>query len=190
MLTDQPGTTLRVQLPAAGGTASFANLVGPGANLVLGLGSGTATGAMQVGGLLVLGSGGSATLTGSVAGVTTAAAAALGQITPAVNAAYTFNGCEIALAACAPIPVIPPPVVTVIPPVVIPPTVIPPVVGFNNEPDTSVLGGLSLILPSQALPPLQPLPPLGLIVLPTPPLLAGQIAPQDVVPPNISFEDY
>jgi filamentous hemagglutinin family protein len=191
MLTDAPGTTLRIQLPAAGGTATFANLVGPGANLVLGLGSGTATGAMQIGGLLVLGSGGSATLTGSVAGVTTAAAAALGQITPAVNPAYTFNGCEIGSAACAPTVVIPPPVITTIPPVVIPPPVTQPVVSFNDELGiTSVLGGLSLILPSQALPPLLPLPPLGLIVLPTPPLLAGQLAPQDVVPPNISFEDY
>jgi hypothetical protein len=120
--------------------------------------------------------------------VTTAAAAALGQITPAVNAAYTFNGCEIALAACAPIPVIPPPVT---PTPVIPPTATPPVVSSNNPPDTqSVLGGLSLFLASQALPPLLPLPMLGLIVLPTPPLLAGQLAPQDVVPPNISFEDY
>ena len=67
MLTDPPNTTLRIQLPATGGTATFANLVGPGADLVLGLGSGTATGAMQVAGLLVLGAGGSANLTGAAA---------------------------------------------------------------------------------------------------------------------------
>ena len=218
MLTDQPGTTLRIQLPAAGGTATFANLAGPGANLVLGLGSGTATGAMQVGGLLVLGAGGSAALTGSVAGVTTAAAAALGQITPAVNAAYTFNGCAIGLAACAPAPVIPTPVTPtpitptpVIPtpvtptpvtptpvtptpvnqPGVIPPTITLPVAGAYNPPGIqAVLGGLSPLIPTQALPPLPTVRALGVIVLPTPPLQANQLAPPDVVPPNISFEDY
>ena len=31
---------------------------------------------------------------------------------------------------------------------------------------------------------------LELVVLETPPLLTGELAPQDVVPPNISFEDY
>jgi len=169
MLTDPPATTLRIQLPAAGGTATFANLVGPDSNLVLALGSGTASGAMQVGGLLLLGAGGTATLTGSVAGVTTAAAAALGQITPAVSANYTFNGCTIGLAACAPAP-----------------TTIPPMPPMSQP----VLGGLSWFLPGQALPPLLPLPALSLLVLTNPPLLTGQLAPQDVVPPNISFEDY
>ena len=124
---------------------------------------------MQVGGLLLLGAGGTATLTGSVAGVTTAAAAALGQITPAVSANYTFNGCTIGLAACAPAP-----------------TTIPPMPPMSQP----VLGGLSWFLPGQALPPLLPLPALSLLVLTNPPLLTGQLAPQDVVPPNISFEDY
>jgi filamentous hemagglutinin family protein len=170
MLTDPPSTTLRIQLPATGGTASFANLVGPGANLVLGLGSGSASGSMQVGGLLVLGQGGSANLLGSVAGLTTAAAAALGQIAPAVDPKYTFNGCTIGLAACAP----PPVTITVEPPL------IPPVVP----------GGPVWFLPGPALPPVAALPTLDLIELPIPPLLTGELAPEDVVPPNISFEDY
>ena len=53
--------TVRIQLPAQGGTASFAGLTAPRANLVLALGTGSATGIMQVGGLAVLARGGSAT---------------------------------------------------------------------------------------------------------------------------------
>jgi hypothetical protein len=164
ILTDAPGTTLRIQLPAARGTATFANLDGPGANLVLGLGNGTATGKMEVGGLLVLGQAGSADLLGSVAGVTTQAAAALGRILPAINANYRFNDCVIGLAACgAPTPPL------------LPPT----------------FPGLPVwLLPGPALPPVPQLPTLELVVLDTPPLLTGELAPQDVVPPNISFEDY
>ena len=180
-LTDPPATTLRVQLPASGGTASFNNLVGTGANLVLALGSGTATGAMQVGGLLVIGSGGSSTLTGSVAGLATSAAAAAGQISPAVNASYTFNGCPIGSPACgglppsSPLPVAPTPIVTA---------------SSSPQPDTATLGGLLLFLAGPRLPPVPPLPGLDITALPLPPLLANQLAPQDVVPPNISFEDY
>ena len=136
----------------------------PGANLVLGLGTGTATGTMEVGGLLVLGQAGSANLFGSVAGVTTQAAAALGRILPAINANYTFNDCVIGLAACgAPTPPL------------VPPT----------------FPGLPVwLLPGPTLPPVPQLPTLELVVLETPPLLTGELAPQDVVPPNISFEDY
>jgi len=177
-LTDPPATTLRVQLPATGGTASFNNLIGTGANLVLALGTGTATGTMQVGGLLVIGQSGSATLTGSVAGVTTKAAAALGQITPAIDPNYTFNGCTIGLAACAP-----PPTPT--------PTPIPPVPVFTTSaPVTAVLGGLWYFLQGPRVLAAPPPVPANLILVPTPPLLGNQLAPQDVVPPNISFEDY
>jgi hypothetical protein len=163
VLTDPPGTTLRIQLPATGGSASFADLSGTGAELVLGLGNGTANGTMQVGGLLVLGAGGSATLVGSVDGVTTQAAAALGQITPAVNSSYTFNGCPIGAPACA---------LTTLSLI------------------QSVLGTLWWFLPGPGLPPVPPLPTLSLTIIATPPLLTGELAPQDVVPPNISFEDY
>ncbi len=163
LLTDPPGTTLRIQLPATGGTATFANLDGPGANLVLGLGTGTASGTMEVGGLLVLGQSGSATLVGSVDGVTTRAAAALGQIIPAIDPSYTFNGCIIGAAICgAPTP----------------PLLLPPVVG------------ITWLYPGPGLPLVEPLPTLDLIVLVTPPLLTGELAPEDVVPPNISFVDY
>jgi hypothetical protein len=164
LLTGPPGTTLRIQLPAAGGTATFANLAGLGTNLVLGLGTGRATGTMEVGGLLVLGKDGSADLFGSVAGVTTQAAAALGRILPAIDANYTFNDCVIGLAACG----------AVTPPL-LPPT----------------FPGLPVwLLPGPGLPWVPPLPTLELVVLETPPLLTGELAPQDVVPPNISFEDY
>ena len=224
-LSDPPATTLRVQLPASGGTATFANLVGTGANLVLALGSGSATGAMQVGGLLVIGQSGGATLTGSVAGVTTAAAAALGQITPATNPSYTFNGCTIGLAACGGsstsdptgngnrtrrphfrrprfrrlrLPEVRLPAVR-LPVVRLPAARLPVVrlrsgppitiVGFDT-PSTAVLGGLIYFLPGPRLLPLPGLPVLDVTLLPTTPLLSNQLAPQDVVPPNISFEDY
>jgi filamentous hemagglutinin family protein len=169
LLTDPPAITLRIQLPATGGSASFADLDGPGANLVLALGNGTASGTMQIGGLLVLGASGSADLFGSVAGVTTQAAAALGQISPTVNLAYTFNDCTIGLAACG-APLFP---------------LLPPLVGLPQAVDE-----LAWFYPGPVLLPVPPLPTLDLIVLLTPALLTGELAPQDVVPPNISFEDY
>ena len=176
VLTDGAATTLRIQLPASGGTASFNNLVGQGAHLVLALGSGTATGTMSVGSLLVLGQNGSAALNGSIDGVAAEAAAPLGNISPAPNPAYTFNGCEIAVGC----PVVIPPI--------IPPPAKTPVLPFGAV--QSVLGGLSWDLPGQALPPLSPVHPPNVVLLVMPPLLSGEIAPRDVVPPNISFEDY
>jgi hypothetical protein len=53
-----------------------------------------------------------------------------------------------------------------------------------------VVGELAWFYPGPVLLPVPPLPTLDLIVLATPPLLSGELAPQDVVPPNISFEDY
>jgi len=193
-LTDPPATTLRVQLPATGGSASFADLIGTGANLVLALGTGTASGTMQVGGLLVIGKGGGATLAGSVAGVTTGAAAALGQITPAINPNYTFNGCTIGLAACGAPPILPTtPALPVTPspatpasPVAILPT--PPALAAT--PDTAVLGELTFFLPGPRLLPVFLPPAVEITLLTTPLVLGNQLAPQDVVPPNISFEDY
>jgi filamentous hemagglutinin family protein len=164
VLTGGAATTLRIQLPATGGSATFNNLVGPGSHIVLALGNGTATGTMDIGSLLVIGSGGAVTLRGSIDSVTTEAAAALGDINPATNPVYTFNGCEIGVISCT-------------------------LVGFPGG-IQSVLGGLSWFLAGQALPPLLPLPTLSLLVLDNPPLLSGELAPQDVVPPNISFEDY
>ena len=100
VLTGGAATTLRIQLPATGGSATFNNLVGPGSNIVLALGNGTATGTMDIGSLLVIGSGGAVTLRGSIDSVTTEAAAALGDINPATNPVYTFNGCEIGVISC------------------------------------------------------------------------------------------
>ena len=171
LLTDPPGSTLRIQLPAAGGTATFANLDGPGANVVLGLGTGTATGTMEVGGLLVLGQVGSADLFGSVAGVTTQAAAALGRIVPAINANYTFNDCVIGLRRLR---------------------------GTHATADPADIPG-SARRELELFPAAAPARPCrrylhcrrwSLVVLETPPLLTGELTPQDVVPPNISFEDY
>ncbi|MGH7057449.1 MAG: beta strand repeat-containing protein, partial [Acetobacteraceae bacterium] len=87
--------TLRIQLPATNGVASFANLVGSNANLVLALGAGRASGTMTIGRLLVIGAGGGAVLTGSVAGVSGTRAASIAMIDPAINANYLFNNCVI-----------------------------------------------------------------------------------------------
>jgi len=81
-LTDPPGTTLRIQLPRAGGTATFANLDGPGANLVLALGTARPPAPWKSAAFWCSGQGGAADLFGSVAGVTTQAAAALGRDPP------------------------------------------------------------------------------------------------------------
>jgi hypothetical protein len=60
----------------------------------------------------------------------------------------------------------------------------------TTVPDTAVLGGLTLFLRGPRVLPVVLPPPVDLILLPTTPLLGNQLAPQDVVPPNISFEDY
>ena len=48
----------------------------------------------------MLGTGGSATLFGTVDGFGGFGAAAVSQISPRVDTAYTFNGCVIATASC------------------------------------------------------------------------------------------
>jgi len=169
------GTALYVQLPATGGTATFAGLNATGIELVLGLGNGSATGTMEVGGLLVQGQAGSATLFGSVGGITTGAAAAA-QINPAINPVYLFNDCEIGASSCGQSQTITP-----ITPIITP---------IQQVDEQSVLGGLEPFIPGLWLPPVPPLPSWDLIVLGSPPLLPGQFAPPDVVPPDISFEDY
>ena len=173
--------TLRVQLPATGGRASFANLQGLGADLVLGLGSGTANGTIAVGGLLVLGRGGSASLVGSVRGITTSAAVALAQILPETDPAYTFNGCKIGLVGCAAVTLPPTPV----------PSGPPSITSINlSDVGQPVLGGLFASIPGLGIPPPPLLVSADLIFLALPPLLPGELMPQDFVLPNISFEDY
>ncbi|MGH7050270.1 MAG: beta strand repeat-containing protein [Acetobacteraceae bacterium] len=94
------GATLRIQLPAEGGAANFTNLLAGGANLVLALGPGVASGTLAAGGLLIIGTGGSANLFGSVAGMPDGAAAKTARILPSVNANYLFNGCVIQTTVC------------------------------------------------------------------------------------------
>ncbi|MGH7119446.1 MAG: beta strand repeat-containing protein [Acetobacteraceae bacterium] len=93
--------TVRIQLPGAGGLASFANLEAGATNLVLALGPGQATGTMRVGGLLVIGTGGSANLFGSVDGISGLRAAGAARIEPAINTKYLFNGCVIQTTVCS-----------------------------------------------------------------------------------------
>ncbi|MGH7086816.1 MAG: beta strand repeat-containing protein, partial [Acetobacteraceae bacterium] len=95
------GATLRIQLPAEGGAANFTNLLAGGANLVLALGPGAASGTLAAGGLLIIGTGGSANLLGSVAGIAGSAAARTARILPSVNANYLFNGCVIQSTVCS-----------------------------------------------------------------------------------------
>ncbi len=101
--------TLRLALPDRGGTLQLSDLEGPSTTIVMQLGSGTATGQVNLGGLIVLGSGGSATLTGSVQGLSGFAAAGAAAIDPGLNAAYTINGCAVATATCGAVLEPPPP---------------------------------------------------------------------------------
>ena len=94
-------STLRIGLPASGGTLSLADLVAPRTTIVLDPGSGAATGTIDAGGLLVLDEGGSADLSGSVASIGGANAAGIAQIMPSPDLVYLLNGCEIA-GACVP----------------------------------------------------------------------------------------
>ena len=107
--------TLRID-PA---TVTLANLLAGSTNLVLSPGAGgTATGNLTAANLLVLGSGGSTTLFGTVAGQTGFNAAYVSQISPSFNVNYLLNGCAIASVTCAP-PVPAPAPIPVAPPLVI-----------------------------------------------------------------------
>ena len=120
--------TAQLTLPPGGGTLSLGTLAAGLADLTLTLGSGTAQGALVVNALTVLGSGGGASLTGTVGGRTGADAAIAARHPPLPDPAYTINGCAIGAATCTPI--VPPPITPVppdVPPIVItiPPTVPP-----------------------------------------------------------------
>ena len=98
---------LRVDLPAAGGTATLSDLRAASSNLILSLGSGSAAGALDAGQLVLLGAGGQATLNGQVAGLGGEAAAQTAQLRPASDARYTLNGCAIGV-GCTTTPGTPP----------------------------------------------------------------------------------
>jgi filamentous hemagglutinin family protein len=153
-------------------------LIGNTTWLILNLTNGTAAGNVFVNALDVsYTQPGSAALLGSVAGNATTTAAMLASIQPAVNNNYTLNGCIIGATLCQPI-VVPPPVVT-------PPP--------NQKPSlslyTSVLGSLYPFLPGTPAP-LVALPNFKLVALPVLPAPPGQLTDPDVVPPNISYQDY
>jgi fibronectin-binding autotransporter adhesin len=96
-----PTATVRIDVPGNGGLMFFDPPFAPQVFLVLDTGvGGRSLGTLDVGGLLVLGTGGSATLFGTVDGLGGFGAAAVSQISPHVDAAYTFNGCAIATATC------------------------------------------------------------------------------------------
>ena len=96
-----PNATVRIDVPGNGGQIFFDPPFAPQVFLVLDTGvGGRSSGTLDVGGLLVLGTGGSATLFGTVDGFGGFGAAAVSQISPRVDAAYTFNGCVIATATC------------------------------------------------------------------------------------------
>jgi filamentous hemagglutinin family protein len=164
-LTGTAGSAPVVQIVLPGGSMTFAGLDAAQTGLVLSAGSATLSGTLVAGTLLVLGQGGAARLDGSVAGDVTGGAARRAAIEPAINPAYTFNGCIIGAALCD-----------------VPAAVLA---------ETSVQGGLILyrLLPS-GLPASPTL--LRLALQPvsslTPP--PGRLTDPDVLPPNISERDY
>ena len=85
-----------VSMPPQGGNVGLTNLNAPGTELLLNLGSGNASGQVNVGSLFVLGAGGQVNFTNStVQGFTGSAAALAAQSFPPANPAYLVNGCEI-----------------------------------------------------------------------------------------------
>ena len=158
-------------------------LIGNTTWLILNLTNGTAAGNVFVNALdISYTQPGAATLLGSVAGDATKTAAMLASIQPAVNGNYTLNGCIIGATLCQPI-VVPPPVV-------VPPPIVPPPIQRASLPlYTSVLGSLYPFLPGTPAP-LVALPDFKLIALPVLPAPPGQLTDPDVVPPNISYQDY
>ncbi len=155
--------TLRIDVSAAGGIERFAGLVAPSVDLVLATGTGQSSGTIDVGGLLVLGAGGEATLFGQVDGIPGKPAASVSNIAPAIDFAYLMNECVIGLPVC-----------------------VPPSFGLLTQ---GVLGGLTPFLPGVP-PPTLTLPTLNLVALPALPAPPGRLTDPDVVPPNISNQDY
>ena len=98
-----------LSMPPQGGNVGLTNLNAPGTELFLNLGSGNASGQVDVGSLFVLGAGGQVNFTSStVQGFTGSAAALAAQSFPPANPAYLVNGCEIGV-GCIIVPPPPPP---------------------------------------------------------------------------------
>ena len=106
---DGTGTVMFVSMPAQGGNVGLTNLNAPSTELLLNLGSGNASGQVNVGSLFVLGAGGQVNFTNSIVqGFTGSAAALAAQSSPPANPAYLLNGCEIGV-GCIIVPPPPPP---------------------------------------------------------------------------------
>ena len=106
---DGTGTVMLLSMPPQGGNVGLTNLNAPGTELFLNLGSGNASGQVDVGSLFVLGAGGQVNFTSStVQGFTGSAAALAAQSFPPANPAYLVNGCEIGV-GCIIVPPPPPP---------------------------------------------------------------------------------
>lgn len=94
---------LRLGLPAGGGALTLNDLQAGAADVVLATGTGgTASGTIDANTLLVIGQGGSASLSGTVQGQGGAAAAAVSRIGQ-FNVLYQLNGCPIEAASCLPL---------------------------------------------------------------------------------------
>ncbi len=169
------GSTLRI---AGTGTQQFDPALGlqaTGTSLTLDLSTGFATGNVFVGALDVTYTApGGTNLSGTIAGITGGPAAAAGNIQPAVNANYLFNGCIIAAPVCQPSPPPPPP---------------PPRRRLTDSEITSALGGIYPFLPGSP-PDLVALPHLVLVAIPLLRSQPPQLTDTDVVPPNITYLDY
>ena len=83
----------------------FADLLAPNSVVLLGAGRGAVGATMTIGQLGMSGTGGSADLFGSIAGVGGPTAALRGLRNPGVEATYRFNDCIIASAFCTAQPV-------------------------------------------------------------------------------------
>jgi filamentous hemagglutinin family protein len=142
--------------------------------LILDLANGTTAGNVFVNALDVsYTTPGSANLSGSIAGITGGAAAAMGFIQPAINMNYLFNGCVIAATVCQPLPT---------------PTPIPTQAQLNVA-LTATLGAIEPLV-AVAPPSLTSPPRLSMIALPLLSVPPPQLTDPDVVPPNITYLDY
>ncbi len=164
--------TLRLALPAGGGTLSLNDLEAGGADIVLATGTGgTATGTLHANNLLVVGQGGSASLSGTVQGQGGFAAAEVSRIGQ-FDVHYQFNGCPIEATSCS----------TPIPPPTPAPTPTPTPVNLLQQ----NMDG-SLILPTKSR--LRP----ALLTLDPFPLALGivqDLDDPDFLLPNVSDRDY
>jgi hypothetical protein len=95
---------VRMQLPASGGAITFANLQAATTDLLLYIGSGSATGHVTLDSLFVSGRQGTTDLTGWLNGLSGQAAARAGDVTPLPDSHYRFNSCPIQSVNCILLP--------------------------------------------------------------------------------------